>query len=350
MHRLRHFKELALLLVIWMLVMYGMGILGMPGELTSAKMRAIHIREGVFGLLNFILFYTAGRWLFPPFIKHRELAPMLAKLLLLLVSITLLKYAIAYFVFKQDVLYMGYRGNFVPIYRSFNTYSINSTWTHAWVLCAALAYVLFRNWLEADKRRQLLTTQKQEAELGILTTQLNVHFLMNSLNSLYSLALVRSPQVIDATRTLSHLLSYMTNQPPAATYRSALGDELRYLEDFIAMHRLRTGCDNCVVMEITGNTSDYQIAPLLLVPFVENAFKHGVANQPGQPVTIRIQCDAQQFIFSTHNFKTVKRKDKTGGIGLENVRKRLELVYPEQHSLLINDSEREYDCILQINW
>ncbi|RPD42431.1 sensor histidine kinase [Chitinophaga barathri] len=347
---LRRWKELAILLPAWMLLMYGLNMLSLNGALNPARWRYLHIHQGVFGLLNFILFYAAIRWPFPQFLRDRKVLPLLAWLVLLLAGITLLKYFIADNFFREDVLYMGYRDNHVKLYKTFQAYARSSSWTSAWVLCAALAYVLFRAWLEADKRRQQLSRQQQEAELGILKTQLNVHFLMNSLNSIYSLALVRSPQVIDATRTLSHILEYMTEQPPAAEYRSQLSDEVRYLEDFIAMHRLRTGCDDCVLVHIEGDPALYRIAPMLLVPFVENAFKHGVANQPAKPVTIRLQCSPQQFVFNVHNYKTPRRKDKSGGIGLDNVRRRLELLYPGQYELRINNTEHAYESTLQISW
>ncbi|MBO9155129.1 sensor histidine kinase [Chitinophaga sp. GCM10012297] len=344
---IRRWKELAVLLPAWLLLMYGLAVLGTG---FPVRWRYLHIHQGVFGLLNFTLFYTAIRWPFPQFLEGRKVLPMLARLLLLVAGVTLLKYFIADNFFREEVLYQGYRDNHVKLYRTFWPYARSAFWTHGWVLCAAMAYVLFRAWLEADKRRQQLSRQQQEAEMGILKTQLNVHFLMNSLNSIYSLALVRSPQVIDATRTLSHILEYMTEQPPAAEYRSPLSDEIKYLEDFIAVHRLRTGCDNCVQLFIDGDPQACRIAPMLLVPFVENAFKHGVANQPAKPVTIRLECSPQRFAFTVHNFKMTRRKDKTGGIGLDNVRRRLELVYPRQYELQIENSEEEYNSTLHISW
>lgn len=346
----RRWKELAVLLPAWLMLMYGINLLTMSGVITPPRWRNLHIQQGIFGLLNFALFYAAIRWPFPQFLQDRKVMRMLAGLLLLVAGITLIKYFTATVFFREDVLYRGYRDNHVRIYTTFRQYVVSALWTSAWVLCAALAYVLFRAWLEADKRRQQLARRRQEAELGILKTQLNVHFLMNSLNSIYSLALVRSPQVIDATRTLSHILEYMADQPPAASYRSALSDEVRYLEDFIAMHRLRTGCESCVQLHIEGDPAQYHIAPMLLVPFVENAFKHGVANQPSKPVTIRMQCSERQFTFNVHNHKTPRRKDRSGGIGLENVRRRMELVYPGQYTLNIDNTENEYESTITINW
>ncbi|WP_341839667.1 sensor histidine kinase [Chitinophaga caseinilytica] len=345
-HRLREF---AALLVLWMLVMYGLSILGMPRAFTPQSFQSLHVTRGLYGLLNFALFYAAIRLVFPQFLEHRKWGRLAAGLLMMVVVATTVKFAIADNFFRAEILEIGYR-NGVKLYKDYWYYFRTEFWTNAVVLCTALAYVLFFAWLAEDKRRKQLALQKQDAEFAILKMQLNAHFLMNSLNSIYSLALVRSPQVVDAAHTLSQILEYMTEQPPVAGYRTRLSDELRYLEDFIAMQRLRTGCQDCVRMRVSGDPSAFGIAPLLLVPFVENAFKHGVANRPEQPVEISVDCSGEGFGFTVHNFKTRKRKDQAGGIGLVNVRKRLELVYPGQYELTIRETEHEYSSHLQIHW
>lgn len=347
--RFRRIREFAALLVLWMAVMYGLSMLGMPKAFTPASFRNLHVTRGVYGLLNFALFYTAVRLTFPQFLASRNWMRLVAGVALLVFIATLVKYGIADRFFSEEILQGGYRDG-KPLVKSFWQYLRTETWTNALVLCAALAYVLFFAWLEEDKRRKQLSLQKQDAEFAILKMQLNAHFLMNSLNSIYSLALVRSPQVVDAAHTLSQILEYMTEQPPVAGYRTRLSDELKYLEDFIAMQRLRTGCSDCVRLRVSGDPAALGIAPLLLVPFVENAFKHGVANRPEQPVEISVDCMAEGMAFRVHNFKTRKRKDQTGGIGLVNVRKRLELVYPGQYVLDIRETEHEYSTHLQIHW
>lgn len=347
--RFRRLREFAALIALWMIVMYGLGILGFTRAFTPSTLRYLHIHRGVFGLLNFALFYSAIRLVFPQFLASRNWGLLIFRIALLALVATLVKYTVADNFLREDILQSGYRDG-KPLYKDFWQYLRSESWANALVLCASLAYVLFFAWLEEDKRRKQLSLQKQDAEFAILKMQLNAHFLMNSLNSIYSLALVRSPQVVDAAQTLSQILEYMTEQPPVAGYRTRLSDELKYLEDFIAMQRLRTGCDDCVRLKVTGDPQAHEIAPLLLVPFVENAFKHGVANRPEQPVEISVDCFQHGMDFYVHNFKTRKRKDQTGGIGLVNVRKRLELVYPGQYRLSVRETEHEYSTNLQINW
>ncbi|RPE08738.1 hypothetical protein EGT74_17030 [Chitinophaga lutea] len=345
----RTLTEFFVLLVIWMVLMYGMSLLTTTAKLTPAVLRSMHIHQGVFGFLNFLLFYTATRWPLPQFLQHRRWPVLIGGLLLLMAAGICVKYFIAGTFFAEDILLQGKR-NVVRIYSTFPRYAERTAWTNAFVLIAAAAYVLFFSWLQEDKRRQQLLQQKQEADFAFLKMQLNTHFLMNSLNSIYSLALVRSAEVVNATRTLTDILEYMVAQPAVTSYRSKLADEIRYLEDFIAMQRLRTGCADCVQLVVSGEVGDHEIAPLLLVPFVENAFKHGIANQPAKPVRITLHCGPELLEFSVHNAKAVQRKDKTGGIGLHNVRKRLDLIYEGGYALAVQETEQDYYCNLQIRW
>ena len=343
------YRHFFILLLIWMALMYGMTFLGGPGALTPKVLRNIHVNNGLFGFISFLLFYATIAWPLPQFLQNRNWWLLLAKLIPLIVITILFKYFIAHTFFADEVLLMGKRYN-ANLYRTFQQYFISGLWNNSLVVLTAIAYVLFFSWLQEDKRRKNLDQQKQQAEFAFLKMQLNTHFLMNSLNSIYSLALVRSPQVVGATHTLTDILEYMVAQPPVTSYRSKLTDEIRYLEDYIALQRLRTGCDECIRIRVTGEPQSHEIAPLLLVPFVENAFKHGIANQPAKPVSIDITCNEQELVFSVYNFKSGARKDKTGGIGLHNVRKRLDLVYPHQYQLDVRENDADYYCKLSIRW
>lgn len=342
-------RRFLLLCLAWMLLMYGHSLLGSTAEKTPLVMRHLHVNNGLFGFLNFLLFFIAIHWPIPQFLQRRYWLPLLVKLAALMAAFILLKYFIAHTFFPDETLLRGTR-NGQKVYVTFPEYIISGLWANALIVMAAFAYVFFFSWLEEDKHRKQLALQKEQAEFAFLKMQLNTHFLINSLNSIYSLALVRSPQVVDATRTLTNILEYMTDQPPVTEYRGKMTDEIRYLEDYIALQRLRTGCDTCVQLYVEGDPSRHEIAPLLLVPFVENAFKHGIAHQPDRPVSIRIHCMADKLLFTVHNFKAAHRRDKTGGIGLHNVRKRLALVYPDRYTLNVEDTEKDYCCNLIIVW
>ncbi|NSL86789.1 histidine kinase [Chitinophaga sp. Mgbs1] len=350
MHKTRQFL---LLMLLWMLLLYGIA-LATAANFSPAGLRRMHVNTGVFGLLNFLQCYVFYRWIIPPFLTGRRWQLLLLKTSAVFTCFTLIKYFISRYIFLAETLHLGHRYDPVQhkrieLYQSFGEFIQSDFWVNVIILAGAFAVHFFLLWLEEDKRRAQLQQQQLQAESGFLKMQLNSHFLINSLNSIYSLALAGSPEVVTANKTLTQLLAYMVEQPTDVDYRSPLREEINYLLDFVRLHRLRTGCDSCVVFGIPETLPDKHIAPMLLVPFVENAFKHGIANQPEKPVRITLAYEDRQLVFSVRNYKSTYHRDKTGGIGLDNVRKRLQLLYPDQHQLRITDTETEYCCTLAVN-
>jgi two-component system LytT family sensor kinase len=353
MHKARtHMVELLLLLLIWMLLVYGVNMLTAT-KLTPRVIHNLNISYGLFGLINFVPFYIYLRWIIPPFLQKTNWVKLLLSIIPVMMGSILLKYLITNHFFRQEILYAGYRyigREKVLIYTSPGDYFINGLWSGLVILLAAFSYRFFILWLEEDKRRAILQQQQLQAESGFLKMQLNSHFLINSLNSIYSLALMDAPEVVMAHKTLTDLLAYMVEQPSDIAYRATISEEIRYLQDFVTLQRIRTGSNEGVIFKYPEQLPDKKIAPLLLVPFVENAFKHGMTNRPDKPVRITLECDQQQLVFRVHNYISGHQRDKTGGIGLDNVRKRLQLIYPGRHELEILDMKDEYYSNLVINW
>ena len=192
---------------------------------------------------------------------------------------------------------------------------------------------------------------KLEAELKLLKSQINPHFLFNTLNNLYVLALNNSNRAPEVVYKLSQLMSYMlyeSNQTQVSLER-----EIQYIENYIALEKIRYGERLDVALNIYDNTEGIQIAPLLLLPFIENSFKHGVNNQLSK-VWVRIDILVQdgQLVLKVENNKSsfpskAIKKDKSG-IGLQNVKKRLDLIYNDSYNLEILDEEDTYLVILKI--
>jgi hypothetical protein len=348
----RTFREGLLLLAGWLAVVYSSNLMTLS-RFNEKTLRMVHINSGILGTINFILFYTCYRWIATPLLEKRK-RPLLAAWLLLIVPVfSWLKYGFIRLFLAEDLLYRGHRmvnGQRVDIYITPGEYFVSALWSSAIIVIAAFSFRLFRLWLLEEKKRAQLRQQQLQAESGFLKMQLNSHFLINSLNSIYSLALMGSPEVVRANKTLTHLLAYMVEQPSDIAYRAPIREEISYLHDFVTLQRLRTGVHEGIVFNTPEVLPDKNIAPLLLVPFVENAFKHGVSNRPGKPVTITLTCTEQQLLFSVHNYVTGRQRDKTGGIGLDNVRKRLLLLYPGRHQLDIRDTGATYFSNLMINW
>jgi len=198
---------------------------------------------------------------------------------------------------------------------------------------------LTKNWLQTQHRQQLLEKEKLETELKFLKYQFNPHFLFNSINDIYSLTYQRSDEAPAALLKLSDILRYMLREGRDDTM--PLQSEVKYLEDVIELQRISTKGMACINFTIEGYVGMQPIATLLLIAFVENAFKHGVLTDAANPVKINLQATDEKLDFRVHNKKNRDQKDKTPGIGLNNVRRRLELMYPGRHTLAI-DQQGEF--------
>jgi LytS/YehU family sensor histidine kinase len=129
----------------------------------------------------------------------------------------------------------------------------------------------------------------------------------------------------------------------------SLSDEIRYLENYIELQKLRFKDNIHIKFEIIGNPSGHKITPLILISFVENAFKHGIATDMDVPISITLNLSQDKLFFQVVNKKSELNKDITGGIGLPNVKRRLDLLYKNRYSLNIDDKNDIYSCELNLN-
>lgn len=196
---------------------------------------------------------------------------------------------------------------------------------------------------------QQVEKEKLSIELNSLKTQVNPHFLFNSLNSIYSLALSKSEQTAETVLELSNLLRYMLYE--VGEEMVDIEKEVEMIENYIELQKLRADDSTKVHFEVKGNLKDKKVAPLLFFPLVENAFKHGVKGV-SESAFINITLDVEKGV----EFNIVNNKGKVddmeqgkfGGIGLENVRRRLELIYPKSHAFEIAETEKVFEVKLKL--
>jgi two-component system LytT family sensor kinase len=202
-----------------------------------------------------------------------------------------------------------------------------------------------------EKQRKELENQTLKSELSFLKSQVNPHFLFNTLNNIYSLSLSRSEKAPEAIMKLSQLLRYMLYETDDKNV--SLEKEIAHIEDYISLQRMRLTDQVEVILEKKGSLSGKHIEPLLLIPFVENAFKHGIHTQFPSFIKINITVEGEFLIFKVTNSIVPNSaeypKDKNSGIGLSNVEKRLNLLYPDRYALDTNVTEKEYAVSLKIN-
>ncbi len=207
---------------------------------------------------------------------------------------------------------------------------------------------LLRDWInfqEDSLNFKETQRQKLEAELKLLRGQINPHFLFNTLNNLYALSLDKSDKTPNLILKLSDLMRYMLYD--CRDSYVLIDKEISFIKNYLELEKIRIGEKANVDMKVNGSTGLQQIAPLLFIPFIENAFKHGTNRQLNHSF-IRIIFDLEKqgvIKFSIENSKEDKEylKDKKySGIGIENVKKRLTLLYPEKHSLKISDNQNVF--------
>jgi len=203
-----------------------------------------------------------------------------------------------------------------------------------------------QEWFKSEKQREELKVEKLNAELKFLKSQINPHFLFNCLNTIYSLAHKKSEQTEHAILKLSTIMRYMIYESNEA--KVMLEHELKYLHDYIDIQKLRLPKDIEIVYNVSGNASNLLIEPMLLVPFVENAFKHGISYAEDSFIHIDISMDENMIRLIVKNSHFKERVAERGGIGLQNVTKRLELLYPEDYALDIQEAGSEFIVDLKL--
>lgn len=188
-----------------------------------------------------------------------------------------------------------------------------------------------------------LRAEKLEAEIKFLKSQINPHFLFNALNNIYTLTLLKSEAAPDNLLKLSAMLRYMLYD--CAKERVPLKKEIEYLKNFVDLMRLKDSSSMDIQLDFDESSPDMSIAPMLFVPFVENAFKHGeLEKKQGGKLKIAMHTKGKRLVFQIKNTLPIvpKSKDPIGGIGLENVRRQLELLYPNSHQLDIGAVDGDF--------
>lgn len=201
----------------------------------------------------------------------------------------------------------------------------------------------------AYNRLKQAESEKLSAQIASLKSQINPHFLFNTLNNIYATAIDTSPKAADMVDKLSEMMRYTMKDTQQDVV--LLEDEINYVNNFIELQKLRL--DRSVKLEYHSfeNIPALQIAPMLLIPFIENAFKHGVNSEQKSHIKIDLAINKTELQLSVVNNKVNVQQDisERSGLGINNTWHRLNLIYPSKHLLVINDTEKEFSVSLHIN-
>jgi LytS/YehU family sensor histidine kinase len=222
------------------------------------------------------------------------------------------------------------------------------------ILGIAGAYFLIKEWVRREFMRKNAESLQLTTELKFLRSQVNPHFLFNTLNNLFAMALKDGKgKLADSIAKLSGMMRYMLYETD--TEAVSLDEEVECMGDYIALHLMRYAVDEVTIdftLPTTQKLSQIQVAPMLFVPFLENAFKHGISIGNPSYISLSIKAEAQTLYFFCENidYSAVKKiEDANSGIGLENVKRRLELIYPNRHTLQQGTENGKYFVNLKID-
>ncbi|WP_374950480.1 sensor histidine kinase [Mucilaginibacter sp.] len=214
------------------------------------------------------------------------------------------------------------------------------------ILAITMLVKLMGNAFKQEQDLRKLEQEKFNAELGLLKAQINPHFFFNTLNSLYALTLRGSAQASNVVLRLSDLMHYMLHEASASSV--LLEHEIKHLENYISIEQLRFADRLDLSFQYSGDIKGKLIAPLLLLPFVENAFKHSLAEAEGW-ITIDLKVTNSRLFFKVENSYENRNKPGNSGLGLKNVKRRLELIYPGHYELRINKINNVFEADLKLD-
>ena len=291
-----------------------------------------------------IFVYTGLYWVLPPVLLKRY--GLFVRRCLIYVGSGL----IAHYLIRIFII-LPLRAGHAAIYANYHSFfSPAGFLTMLLITGVAVGIKLFRVWYGRNQANQQLARQTLLIELQVLKAQIHPHFLFNTLNNLYSLTLKQSPQAPNMVLQLSGLLHYMIHE--CSTPRVPLGKEIEFIQNYIELEKLRYGPRLTVSMRVSGEISTTFIAPLLLITFVENAFKHGASKQIDSAcIDLALTVTDNTLLFRLENTRSELPNHalrESGGLGLMNVRKRLALLYPNAHELIIHANPHSFRIELSL--
>ena len=290
-----------------------------------------------FGIMVYINFF----YLFPQYLSKNSLFWHLVSIVVTAAVLTPIKSFVLYFI------YFGHheQKNFILdnqffFFLGFFFMGIGST-----------VYYIMNDWFKGQRATNELQNKTLQSELKFLKSQINPHFLFNTLNNLYALTLKKSDLAPEIVLKLSEMMRYMLYE--CNERRVLLSKEINYIKNYLELEKLRQGKKFDIRFKLEGDIENQKIAPLMFIPFLENSFKHGLNNQINEGfVDIKLKVNEQNVEVDIENSKAPTLPSpsgkKSGGIGLVNVKRRLDLLYPENYVLDIQNEPNTYKIHLKL--
>ncbi len=325
-----------------------------PGPIALGDLVIYQLIRSITRLPSFVLFsYVTVYFLVPVFLQKGKYIYFFIYFLVFVLIVYWLNYFFLTPTFNLPGSIVGNQNRSMPItpfIRKFFAFYSNVNFTGAIpACCLMLAIKYYKDWYKKQKESEMLQRENKIAELQLLKAQIHPHFLFNTLNNIYSFTLTGSPQAAELVDKLSGMIDYMITEGEKSFV--PLEKEIQLINDYIGLEKVRYGNRLEMQVEIKGDYKKKMIAPLLMIPFVENCFKHGASVMRGQQwIRLYIIIKDDQLDFALSNSKPPDLTDTNNkkGIGLANVQKRLQLIYPGKYFLKTTATSDSYAVHLQV--
>lgn len=329
--------ETILHVIVWtpyfMLMEFGLG--------TYWNQHEIHFIR-LFFLTLPVIFYINSRWLIPKYLRVKDWIGYTWRVLLVLFSVEMVRAFVIGF-FEYDVLLLGFS----------ETFDLNPLVNRSLFSFSSLGFILSfgynftKDWILNIGVIDRLKAEKLEMELAFLKSQVDPHFLFNTLNNIYGLALEeKSEATADAIVKLSTLMRYNLHDSQSDFLK--LSKEIDYINKYVALQRLRSTTQTQILLKVSigeEESNEYKIVPMLLIGFIENAFKYSMTPIEEVMVQIYLKIEEQNLVLILENsIASQRQEDHSHGIGLMNIQKRLDLLYPNTYNLIskVTDDNHYY--------
>lgn len=296
-------------------------------------------------LLNMALFYANAFFILPRLSRSKGITIAVFTCFALYVAITLVESGI-------DKIVANYK-ELPPDMNNFGVILLGNSILNLFVLIAAFTYRFATDWKKSEKLKREMNEEKLQAELNFLRSQVNPHFLFNTLNNLFAMARRNNDhETADGIGKLSGLMRYMLYETNVE--RIALQKEIDYIQNYIELQKMRFRKEDNIEINfnISGNTEIYSISPMLLIPFVENAFKHGISLKQYSFIKINLTVSSGKLIFSVRNSANnlhINKQKENNGLGIDNVKRRLGLLYKNRYKINIMNEKDVHQIELKID-
>ncbi len=338
-----YFLTVFIHIVIWLLVLHlEFNLLGLVESFMMVFVDGVKFIDEAFIIIPtlVLLFYLNSHFLIPKYLNKKS---WWKYLLALCLSFLALFYA---GVFIGELSYdNGYDSEFDDVIYFFD----HSLILHLIVVGISTSLGISKIAMKNAQQKELAQEKQKAAELKYLNAQFNPHFLHNTLNGIYAQAVEEDAhKTTEAILKLSEIMRYPINE--GLKNKVSLHDEISFVENYIALQKIRLGNDYPITFEKKGNLKNIEVIPFLLMPFVENSFKYGVSQRDKTAIHLEINSSEKHLIFKIENNITKTENIHSHLIGIENVKLRLDIVYGKNYSLELKETDNKYFVELKINF